>query len=481
VSSSPTDPANGSSAPARSLVEVTMPQMGVSVAEGTLVAWHKRVGDWVQAEETICEISTDKVDSDVPAPASGRVAEILVELEQTVPVGSVLARIATDALAGEPHPDERMDGRGDEPEPQAAGRRADGSDDEHPPQGAERRADEPRRAPAAQTGARRADQRSDAPRPQPQPGAGPAGGGHRSYSPVVQRIAASEGVDLSQVPGSGRRGRVTKQDVLAYIARRRSKRKLSGRAEEQSEPPLHTESPYREPLAQSASERAPSNTGESQRLSRMRRSIAEHMLRSLRTAAHCTSIVEADFSAVEAAREALRLTYLPFVARCAIDALRAHPELNATLEGESLTLHQAVNLGIAISLGRDGLIVPVIHDAHELSHEGLARRISELSRRARAGELSVDDVRGGTFTITNPGSFGTLLSTPIINQPQVAILDLEAVVKRPVVVSDERGRDSIAIRPMAYLCLSWDHRALDGALAAQFLQTLRERIEGWSV
>src|SRR5438445_2429443 len=183
-----------------------MPQMGVSVAEGTRVAWHKRVGDWVQAEETICEISTDKVDSEVPAPASGRVAEILVKLEQTVPVGSVLARIATDALAGEPHPDEHIDGPDEEPAPQ----------------GTERPADDPRRDPTPQSGARRSEQRSDAPGREP----GQAGGGHRSYSPVVQRIAESEGVDLAQVAGSGRRGRVTKQDVLAFVARRRSKREL---------------------------------------------------------------------------------------------------------------------------------------------------------------------------------------------------------------------------------------------------------------
>jgi 2-oxoglutarate dehydrogenase E2 component (dihydrolipoamide succinyltransferase) len=167
------------------------------------------------------------------------------------------------------------------------------------------------------------------------------------------------------------------------------------------------------------------------------------------------------------------------VARCTIEALRAHPELNATLEGETLTRHRSVNLGVAVSLGEDGLIVPVVHDAQDLSHEGLAGRIAELARRARAGELSADDVRGGTFTITNPGGYGTLASTPIINQPQVAILDLEAVVKRPVVVTDDAGRDSIAIRPMAYLCLSWDHRALDGALAARFLSTLRARIESW--
>jgi pyruvate/2-oxoglutarate dehydrogenase complex dihydrolipoamide acyltransferase (E2) component len=297
----------------------------------------------------------------------------------------------------------------------------------------------------------------------------------------VQRIAATEGVDLSQVRGTGRGGRVSKGDVLAFLERERA----SGPSPEEaqrgaspelpakpSEPPLHIESPYVE---------EGTGGGGAQRLSRMRRSIGEHMVRSLQTAAHCTSVVEADFSGIEAARRPLGLTHLPFVARATIDALRAHPELNATLDGESLTLHRAVHLGIAVSLGADGLIVPVIHDAHELAPEGLARRISELARRARAGELRPDDVRGGTFTITNPGGFGTLASTPIINQPQVAILDLEAVVKRPVVVTDDGGRDSIAIRPMAYLCLSWDHRALDGALAAQFLSTIRARIESWGV
>jgi 2-oxoglutarate dehydrogenase E2 component (dihydrolipoamide succinyltransferase) len=402
-----------------------MPQMGVSVAEGTIVAWHKQVGDWVSADETVCEISTDKIDSEVPAPAAGRVTEILAAVEETVAVGTVLARIATDALAGEPHPDEHLDSP----------------------------------APAAGT---------------PEP----VVGGRAHYSPVVLRLAHSEGVDLDQVQGTGRHGRVRKQDVLAFIARR-GNGDSTPVPEPPPEPPLHIESPYREPAEASASDAAPAAEG-GERMSRMRRSIAEHMLRSLRTAAHCTSIVEADMSAVQAAREALGMSYLPFVARCAIDALRAHPDLNATLEGETLTRHHAVNLGIAISLDRDGLIVPVIHDAQELSHEGLARRIAELAERARAGRLDADDVHGGTFTITNPGGFGTLASTPIINQPQVAILDLEAVVKRPVVVTDDAGRDAIAIRPMAYLCLSWDHRALDGALAAQFLATLRARIESWS-
>jgi pyruvate/2-oxoglutarate dehydrogenase complex dihydrolipoamide acyltransferase (E2) component len=383
VSSSPID-----SPDAGGTVEVTMPQMGVSVVEGTIVVWHKQPGDWVNADETICEIATDKIDSDVPSPAAGRLLEILVEPDQTVPVGTALARIATDAVAGEAHPDEQ----------------------------------------AAQPS-----------------------GPHRHYSPVVQRIARLEGIDLELVPGSGRGGRVRKQDVLAALP----------------EVPLHIESPYRE------------EPGAGERLSRMRRSIAAHMVESLRTAAHCTSIADADMSRIEDARRALGITYLPFVARCAIDALRAHPDLNATLEGETLTRHTSVRLGVAVSLGEEGLIVPVIRDAQELSHEGLAIRIAELARRARAGELSADEVRGGTFTITNPGGYGTLASTPIINQPQVAILDLEAVVKRAVVLTDEQGRDSLAIRPMTNLCLSWDHRALDGALAARFLGAVRTRIENW--
>jgi 2-oxoglutarate dehydrogenase E2 component (dihydrolipoamide succinyltransferase) len=205
----------------------------------------------------------------------------------------------------------------------------------------------------------------------------------------------------------------------------------------------------------------------------MRKSIGQHMVRSLQTAAHCTTIVEADMSRIEEARG--RLSYLPFVARAVIAALREYPLLNATLEGDRLTVHEEVNLGIAVSLGEEGLIVPVVKNAHELSHEGLATRIKDLAERARSKRLTPDEVSGGTFTITNPGAFGALLATPIINQPQVAILDLEAVTKRAVVVNG----DSIAIRPMTYLCMSWDHRALDGALAARFLSAVRRHIEGF--
>ena len=198
------------------------------------------------------------------------------------------------------------------------------------------------------------------------------------------------------------------------------------------------------------------------------------MVRSLQTAAHCTTVVETDMSRIEEARGTL--SYLPFVARAAIAALREFPTLNATLEDDRLTVHDAVHLGIAVSLGEDGLIVPVVRNAHELSHEGLAAHIADLAERARARRLSPDEVGGGTFTITNPGRYGALLATPIINQPQVAILDLEAVVRRPVVV----GGDSIAIRPMTYLCMSWDHRVLDGALAAQFLSSVRRHLEEWN-
>jgi 2-oxoglutarate dehydrogenase E2 component (dihydrolipoamide succinyltransferase) len=289
---------------------------------------------------------------------------------------------------------------------------------------------------------------------------------------VVQRIAAEHGIDLSTVTGTGRGGRVRKQDVLAAISE----------APPAEEPPLHIESPYRPepppppPAPAPGPPPAPAALPDGQ-LSRMRRQIGEHMKRSLETAATCTTWIEVDMSRVEAARVRLRVTALAFVARACIDALREHPALNAWLEGERYTRHAGVNLGIAVSLGDDGLIVPVIQAAHELSVEGLAARIKDLAQRARGRQLTPDDVRGGTFTITNPGQYGSIMATPIINQPQVAILDLEAVIKRPVVVTDADGNDSIAIRPITILGLSWDHRALDGAIAAQFLATVKRNLE----
>jgi 2-oxoglutarate dehydrogenase dihydrolipoamide succinyltransferase (E2 component) len=431
-----------SSSNTETLVDVTMPQMGVSVAEGTVVEWKKRPGDWVEVDETICEVSTDKIDTEVPSPVAGRVSELLVEVDQTVDVGTVLARIATDASPGEAHADETI-------APDAA-------------------AAEPR-----ETATTEAEAAKDPPSPTAAPR--PEGNGHarRRYSPVVQRIAAEHDVDLEQVEGTGRGGRVRKQDVLAFLEQGEEAPREEAPREEA---PLHIESPYRaEPEAAPAAD-AP----EGATLSRMRRSIGEHMKRSLETAATCTTWIEADMTRVETARERLGLTALPFVARAVIVALREHPELNAWLEDERYTRHDEINLGIAVSLGEDGLIVPAIARAHELSVEGLAARIKDLAKRARARELTPDEVRGATFTITNPGQYGSIMATPIINQPQVAILDLEAIVKRPVAVTNEDGEDAIAIRAMTILGLSWDHRALDGALAARFLATVKRHLEGWT-
>jgi pyruvate/2-oxoglutarate dehydrogenase complex dihydrolipoamide acyltransferase (E2) component len=461
-----------SSSTSAGVIDVVMPQMGVSVSEGTIVAWRKQPGDWVEYEEPIVDISTDKIDTEVPSPAAGRLSEIVVDVGTTVDVGTVLARIATDARPGEAHASEHdADGNGNGAATPAT----------EPPTSEAAAATGATPAPA--TGTPSPEPAAATPDDAPQPDAQ-----RRRYSPVVSRMAAEHGIDLSRIAGTGRGGRVRKQDVLAYL-------EGDGDAAEGSpEPPLHSESPYRPepapprpaaaPLAAAAAapERAPAPeaavpSGHGEPLSRMRKSIGEHMKRSLEIAAHCTTMVECDMSAVDRRRALIGTTALPIVARCVVDALREYPALNAWLEGDLFTEHEQVHLGIAVSLGDDGLIVPVVRDAQDLSDEGLGRRIRELARRARDRELSPDDVRGGTFTITNPGQFGAVAATPIINQPQVAILDLEAVVKRAVVITDADGNDSIAIRPMTMLCMSWDHRAIDGAYAAQFLTALRRRME----
>jgi pyruvate/2-oxoglutarate dehydrogenase complex dihydrolipoamide acyltransferase (E2) component len=443
-----------SSSSTETYVDINMPQMGVSVAEGTVVEWKKQVGDWVEADEIIASISTDKIDTDVESPASGRVAEIVVQVGETVDVGTVMARIATDARPGEAHVSENGIPETGTGEATAAL--------EAPGEAGELQGD-------TETVARPVRR---------------AGG--RRYSPVVQRIAAEHDVDLEQVEGTGREGRVRKQDVLAYVE--------SG---PKVEPPMHIESPYRpdEPVAPKqrkprlsrveevpkAAPAAAVATGAGQPLSRMRQAIGSRMVQSLQTAATCTTIVEADMTRIVAARQTSGLSFLPYQARAAIETLQEFPSLNATLEDNIHTLHDGVHLGIAVSLGEGGLIVPVIRDAQDLSVEGLAKRIKDIAKRARANALTPDEVSGGTFTITNPGGYGSLMATPVINLPQVAILDTEAIVKRPVVVTDELGNDSIAIRHMTYLCMGWDHRALDGALAAQFLTALRKKLESWPI
>jgi 2-oxoglutarate dehydrogenase E2 component (dihydrolipoamide succinyltransferase) len=449
--------------------------MGVSVAEGTIVEWRKRPGDWVQADEPVCDVTTDKVDVEIPSPVSGRLERILVEPGTTVAVGTPLAEIDPAARPGEAHPQEEVPR-----ESQPAGRPAETPD---------------RTPQASDLGARATE------------GAAGNGEGDRSrfFSPVVRRIAEKHGVDLMQVTGTGIGGRVRKKDVLAYIESH------EGAARETpAQPVLHIESPYQP--EETAAPAAPSEAateaaaaasaagappprlieelapGRREPMSPMRQAIARHMLGSRRTAAHCTTIVEADFSRVAERRSELReqmqrrgvnLTYLAFVARATVEALEEHPRLNAAVDGDEIVYHDDVNLGIAVALD-DGLIVPVIRRAQRLSLEGTAAAIADLAERARTRRLEPDEVHGGTFTITNPGQFGAVLATPIINQPQVAILDLEAIVKRPVVVEDADG-DSIAIHPMTYLCMSWDHRALDGADAARFLGSVKERLERWEV
>ena len=405
-----------SSSRTESAVQVLMPQMGVSVAEGTILEWHKRPGDWVEADETICDVSTDKVDVEIPSPASGRLQRILVEAGETVAVGVVLAEIDAEARPGEVHPDEGGNGT--------------------------------TAAPVAAPDSLEADRSG-------------------FHSPVVRRIAEKHGIDLDSIEGTGVGGRIRKKDVLAHVDAA------------PAEPLLHSESPYRpEPSSNGGERREP--------MSPMRQAIARHMVESRRTAAHCTTIVEADMSAVATRRGELReamerrgvrLTYLAFVARATVEALAEFPILNSSIVDGEVAYHDDVNLGIAVALD-EGLIVPVIPKAQRLSLEGMAAAIGDFAERARSKRLEPDDVHGGTFTITNPGQFGAVLATPIINQPQVAILDLEAIVKRPVVLEGPDG-DSIAIRPMTYLCMSWDHRALDGAVAARFLGSIRTRLEGW--
>jgi 2-oxoglutarate dehydrogenase dihydrolipoamide succinyltransferase (E2 component) len=448
VSSSPTEAGH---------VKIEMPQMGVSVAEGTIVEWLKRPGDWVDADETVAMVTTDKVDVEIPSPASGRLEQILVKVDETVPVGTPLAEIDSSARPGEAHPEEHREPAAQEEHREPAA----------PATPTENGAQEPAASEAPETA--EADGEPDR---------------SQFYSPVVRRIAERHGIDLSRVRGTGIGGRVRKQGLLAQV-------EGSGVSEE-AERPLHIESPYR-PDEEVAPAPAADTTADAESLaerrepmSPMRRQIAEHMLASRRTSAHCTTIVEVDMGRVASRRAELKepmarrrvpLTYLAFVARATVDALERHPIVNASIKGEEIVYHDDVNLGIAVAL-EQGLIVPVIRQAQRLSLEGMAAAIGDVAERARAGRLEPDDVHGGTFTITNPGQFGAVLATPIINQPQVGILDLEAIVKRPVVVS-ENGSDAIAIRPMTYLCMSWDHRALDGAEAARFLADIEKTLEGW--
>ena len=500
--------------------EVVMPQMGVSVSEGTVTKWLRQVGDAIGRDEPLLEISTDKVDTEVPSPAEGVVTQILVQEGETVEVGTVLATIAPPGAEVPPAAPEPA-APAPAPEPEAAP------------------APEPEPAPVA------AAPPPEAPVAPPAPVSPAAAGNGKTFvSPVVARIAAEHGVDPTSVPGTGTGGRVTKKDILSFIE--------SGAAAvpppappapvaETAPPPAPEPAAQPEPaapqpvaaapvpVAEPAPAQAPAPAapgaapapapaaapdpaaapaaaaapapaaapaaaevvaGESlEPMTAMRRGVMEHMRRSVDTAAHVTSAIEIDMARVVALRQKLKpelaaqkvnLTYLAFLARAAVDTLLDYPWVNGELRGQSVVTRPFVNLGIAVALDDGkGLIVPVIRNAQDLNLTGTARAIQDIAERARTKKLLPDDVQGGTFTITNPGSFGTFHGTPIINQPQAAILGTYALVKRPWVIQDELGSDVIAIRPIMNLTLTYDHRLVDGAYAGMYLRDLRDKLQSW--
>ena len=478
-------------------IDVVMPQMGVSVSEGTITKWLKQEGEAVAADEALLEISTDKVDTEVPSPGSGVVQQILVQEGETVEVGTKLAVIAPEGAAP---------AEAEAPPPEPATQQA--AAEAEAPSSSEGETPAPAAPPPAEP----------APAAPPEPAAAPTaegnGGGDRTFvSPVVARIASEHNVDVSQVSGSGRGGRVTKKDILAFVE--------SGPPQQEQQQPAPPPQPEPQPQAEAAAPAAPEappapapaqpapapaapappapapvaqaapEPGEQlEPVTAMRRGIADHMRRSLDTSAHVTSAIEVDMSRVVAIRAKLKKeyqqsygvnpTYLAFVARATVETLRDYPWINGELRGDQIVTRNYVNLGFAVELADGkGLIVPVVRHTEGLNLLGMARAISDIAARAREKKLLPDDVQGGTFTITNPGGYGTFHGTPVISQPQAAILGTYAVVKRPWVIQDDRGQDVIAIRPIMNLTLTYDHRLVDGALAGRFLRDLRERLESW--
>jgi 2-oxoglutarate dehydrogenase E2 component (dihydrolipoamide succinyltransferase) len=468
------------------MIDVVMPQMGESIVEGTLTKWLKKAGDRVERDEPLFEISTDKVDTEIPAPSAGVLKELLVEEGKTVAINTVVARI-----------DEGGDGAGAQAPP------------------AEAQAPPPAAAPApapAQPAPAQEQPKAEAfpPTPGVEPeGAQPTAADHQGppqqpaetaaepsgpLSPVVRKMAREFSIDLKQVKGTGAGGRITKADVESYMAAQGVKT-----AQQPSAPPPPQPAappPPPQPQPQAAAPAAPPSAPPMPRaeqaktriepMSNMRQKIAEHMIFSKRTSAHVTTVHKADITKVAKirdrqktefqARYGFSLTYLPFVARACAEALREFPIVNASIEGNNILYHNEINIGIAVALdGGSGLIVPVIRNADEKNVVGLQRSIVDLATRARSRQLKPDEVTGGTFSITNFGSFGSLFATPVINQPQAAILGVGAVEKQPVVVED-----AIAIRSVCYLALTFDHRLIDGALADQFVSRVRSVLENWT-
>ena len=429
--------------------EVTMPALGESVTEGTVSSWLKAVGDTVEADEPLLEVATDKVDTEVPSPASGVLLEIRVPEDETVEVGTVLAIIGDPSEAGSaPAPAA--------PAPEAA---------PEPP------APAPAPTPAAEA-------------PAPAAPAPVSSGATGSYvTPIVRKLAKDKGVDLSTVTGTGVGGRIRKQDVEAAAKAAEEARAAA------SAPAPAAEAPAPAAAAKPASTKPEVDTtlrGRTEKMSRLRQVIADRMIDSLQTSAQLTTVVEVDVTRVAAlrarakndflAKNGTKLTFLPFFVQAATEALKAHPKINASIEGKNVTYHDVEHVGIAVDTPR-GLLVPVVKNAGDLNIPGLAKRINDLAARTRDNKVNPDELSGSTFTITNTGSGGALFDTPIINQPEVAILGLGAIQRQPRVIKDADGGEVIAIRSVCYLALSYDHRLVDGADAARYLMTVKKRLE----
>jgi len=445
--------------------DVVMPQMGESIFEGTITKWLKQPGDKVQRDEPLFEISTDKVDAEIPAPASGTLQEIKVEAGNTVQVNTVVGVISGDGEgAAAPAPAKSQAAATAAPT-QAA----------QPPSG-----EEPKAAPAPPA------QHAEA---EPEAEAGEQG--RVRSSPLVRKIAKENNVDLSKVPGTGLGGRITKEDIEAFVAKHAGGAPAAAPATHA--PPAPAAPAYEAPPAPAVT--APLQPvggvtpGEVVPMSTMRKKIAEHMLMSKRTSAHVHGVFEVDVTRIVRLREKMKskfeqatgskLTFTPFFARAAVHGIRKWPIINSSVDGDNIRYHASINLGIAVALDW-GLIVPVVKNAEERSFVGLQRAISDLGERARSKKLKPDEVQGGTFTITNPGIFGAKFGMPIINQPQVAIMGVGGIVKKPVVVTDKDGNDSIAIRSMMHLSIGYDHRIIDGAVADQFMMEVKKFLENWN-
>ena len=491
------------------MADITLPQLGETVTEGTITRWFKKVGDTVAADEPLFEVSTDKVDTEVPSPVAGTVTEIRVNEGDTVPVGTVIAVVGAANAATAPAPVA--------PAPVAA----------PAPTPAPAPVAQPAPAPAPVAPAPVA-QPAPAPvaQPAPAPAARPAAAvatatrtaiapnvSNKLLSPVVRRLVADHGIDINALIGTGPGGRITREDVLDFIDRTGSTPvapapapvvqavpvpQVSATQTAPAAPapaPQVARTPAPAPVAASAPPTkltAPSERETVLPLSKIRKLTASHMIMSQAVSAHAFSVVEVDYANVDATRsevkdqfkqsEGFTLTYLPFIARAIVDALAEYPNLNASIEGDSLVVHNYVDLGIAVDLEFNGLLVPVVRSADGKRLRAIAREISDLATRARARKLTPDEIQGGTFTISNNGSAGSVLTMPIINQPQVAIMSTDAIVRKPVVAKLSDGSESIAIHPVGNLAMSWDHRAFDGAYAAGFLSKVKRVLEtqDWS-